>query len=385
MRSKESRRKKEAEKATMNNSSSKRTGWGWVLGIAVFAMNVSLGLAQTGVPDVINYQGRLYNPSGAGSPLTGVQQVQFRIWDSLTGGTLIWGRQFPVSCTEDGIFNVLLNDGGTWLAGATNKLQGAFQGSTRFLELTVVGYGGAIAPRQQLVSAPYAMQAAYAVDATSATKGFSVAGGPLTASGGATVIGTATFDNNVEVKGNALLDGTLQVKGASTMDGKLHVKGNVTVDSPSFIGGYGTIPIGGIILWSGAVADIPDGWALCNGTSVNGHATPDLRGRFVAGAGGAYAVGHKDGADSVTLTTAQLPAHGHDFHDAYYIESYTPKHSPSGGGSDHLPSEITGSQGTDHDNKYVYWRANATANAGSGASHENRPSFYALCYLMRVK
>lgn len=46
-------------------------------------------------------------------------------------------------------------------------------------------------------------------------------------------------------------------------------------------------PSGGIIMWSGAVNDIPVGWALCDGS--NG--TPDLRDRFIVGAGGAYSVG----------------------------------------------------------------------------------------------
>ena len=49
---------------------------------------------------------------------------------------------------------------------------------------------------------------------------------------------------------------------------------------------------GGIILWSGAVIDIPTGYQLCDGT--NG--TPDLRGQFVIGAGGAYAVAANGGA-----------------------------------------------------------------------------------------
>ncbi len=40
-----------------------------------------------------------------------------------------------------------------------------------------------------------------------------------------------------------------------------------------------------IVLWSGAVVDIPAGWALCDGN--NG--TPDLRDRFVIGAGGTWA------------------------------------------------------------------------------------------------
>lgn len=47
------------------------------------------------------------------------------------------------------------------------------------------------------------------------------------------------------------------------------------------------IPIGGIILWSGAIADIPTDFQICDGT--NG--TPDLRDMFVVGAGNTYAVG----------------------------------------------------------------------------------------------
>jgi hypothetical protein len=41
------------------------------------------------------------------------------------------------------------------------------------------------------------------------------------------------------------------------------------------------LPRGLVVLWSGRVADVPDGWALCGGR--NG--TPDLRDRFVVGAG----------------------------------------------------------------------------------------------------
>jgi len=70
--------------------------------------------------------------------------------------------------------------------------------------------------------------------------------------------------------------------------------------------GY-SIPAGLIAKWSGSVLNIPAGWALCNGT--NG--TPDLRNRFVVGAGSTYSVGATGGADSVTLTAAQMPTHNH--------------------------------------------------------------------------
>jgi hypothetical protein len=59
------------------------------------------------------------------------------------------------------------------------------------------------------------------------------------------------------------------------------------------------IPTGVIVMWSGTVASIPAGWALCNGT--NG--TPDLRDRFIVGAGNTYTPGNTGGA--VNKTTSQ--------------------------------------------------------------------------------
>ena len=68
-----------------------------------------------------------------------------------------------------------------------------------------------------------------------------------------------------------------------------------------------SIPVGGIIMWSGSIATIPPGWWLCDGTV----GTPDLRDRFLVGAGNTYSPGNTGGAASHTLTTAQLPSHAH--------------------------------------------------------------------------
>ena len=68
------------------------------------------------------------------------------------------------------------------------------------------------------------------------------------------------------------------------------------------------VPAGVIVMWSGAVASIPPSWALCNGS--NG--TPDLRDRFIVGAGGSYEVGDIGGSASVQLTSAEIPAHNHN-------------------------------------------------------------------------
>ena len=69
------------------------------------------------------------------------------------------------------------------------------------------------------------------------------------------------------------------------------------------------IPKGGIIMWSGSKANIPAGWALCDGT--NG--TPNLLGSFILGVPvSAYTAGQINttgGSNTITLSVAQLPAH----------------------------------------------------------------------------
>lgn len=81
-------------------------------------------------------------------------------------------------------------------------------------------------------------------------------------------------------------------------------------------------PVGTVLMFNGLIGNIPVGFQLCDGT--NG--TLDLRGRFIVGAGGAYAVGATGGAASVVsgaggahthtiqgtaITIAQMPAHAH--------------------------------------------------------------------------
>lgn len=58
------------------------------------------------------------------------------------------------------------------------------------------------------------------------------------------------------------------------------------------------IPSGLIAVWSGAVVAIPTGWFLCDGN--NG--TPDLRARFIVGAGGAIAPDATGGSENHTHT-----------------------------------------------------------------------------------
>lgn len=78
------------------------------------------------------------------------------------------------------------------------------------------------------------------------------------------------------------------------------------------------LPTGAVIMWHGDPDNVPPGWAICDGKNN----TPDLRDRFVIGAGGNYSYSKYDknfdnnhpyegGASSVSLTVEQLPRHSH--------------------------------------------------------------------------
>ena len=90
-------------------------------------------------------------------------------------------------------------------------------------------------------------------------------------------------------------------------------------------------PAGTVLIYAGA--SVPDGYLLCNGAAISrtdydvlyqiigttygaGDGTttfnlPDLRGKVVIGVSGSHAIGTTGGAETVTLTEQQIPAHNH--------------------------------------------------------------------------
>lgn len=123
-----------------------------------------------------------------------------------------------------------------------------------------------------------------------------------------------------------------------------------------------SVPSGSIIPWYGNLANIPDGFALCDGK--NG--TPDLRDRFLVGAGNSYKLGNTGGVNMVTLTIAQMPSHEHYVYSGRYgsnIYSISCDGSSYGGILDHK---------------------HKTKSAGGNQPHENRPPYYALYYIMKL-
>jgi len=66
--------------------------------------------------------------------------------------------------------------------------------------------------------------------------------------------------------------------------------GTLTVSNLKVTNSSNILPIGSIIMWYGDQDPkaIPDGWAYCDGSTVNGHKVPDLRGRFILSAESNY-------------------------------------------------------------------------------------------------
>ena len=148
------------------------------------------------------------------------------------------------------------------------------------------------------------------------------------------------------------------------------------------------VPPGAILMWSGAVDAIPTGWALCDGQ--NG--TPDLRDRFIVGAGGSYDVGDTGGSNTVTLTTSQIPSHKHTASIGQagdHSHGMGTKWTMSGTGSESNPGTSgPGFFATTHERTTGQAGAHShsitISSTGGGQAHENRPPYYALCFIMKL-
>lgn len=120
----------------------------------------------------------------------------------------------------------------------------------------------------------------------------------------------------------------------------------------------GGVDSGIITMWSGGISDIPSGWVLCDGN--NG--TPDLTDRFVVGAGSNYNVGDTGGSETVQLSRSEMPSHSHEYNH------------PASTGADYSDFE-------DGDSSQRLQQKDTSTEGGDG-SHENRPPYYSLAYIM---
>ena len=316
--------------------------------MTAFAMAATLMAASA----QFAYQGVLKDTNGAA--LTGTKTVELRLYGEPTGGTALWGRTYHVQLDANGLFNIEVSDNtGTEISGLTDALDHVFaETETIYIGIKVLNSSGEITPRQKLLPVPFA---AVAANVSRASGDFTI-GGNLTAA-------SAAFSGSLSASS---LNVTHSASVVSLSTGEVTVTGDLTVGGT--ISGFGTVPVGGIIMWSGAQNNLPAGWQLCDGS--NG--TPDLRGKFVLGAGGKYAVSAQGGAEAVTLTLENIPSHNH---------RYTFKGSGIAGASnsDNLFYRVGATGSNTAYTDYVGGRN------GTTVPHDNMPPYWALCFIMRVR
>ena len=385
-------------------------------------------------PDRLTYQGFLVDANGValGNTAPRNYDIIFRIYNDPNAGQVLWAEQQTVT-VDRGNFSVILGEG-IAIAGPPAEprpaLSSIFRGasaSERYVALTVRGIGpnngnADIMPRLRFLASPYAFLAQQATkivkadgtDLLFANNSALTLDGSLGVRGGNSIelgAGIAGKEANAgRISYGGLTPNTLDIVGGGTSKTNRQVRvwaeGGTTFDgpvsAPSF-SGYGIIPVGCIVMWSGSIQAVPDGWALCDGSS----GTPDLRSRFIVGASGAQgpagltaraqnAIG---GGETITLTVGQLPAHthvvtgqtaedgvhSHGFWDDFFAENQ------NGGSS-------VGSKATDYDNRTFASRDvtdaagshrhafTATSQpTGSGSAVAIMPPFYAMAFIMRVR
>jgi microcystin-dependent protein len=215
----------------------------------------------------------------------------------------------------------------------------------------------------------------------------------LTVNGNTTLQNPVTINNTITANGNinagaySIDAGTVTATTVTATTINVGSGTTITTDKVKSVSfeGYGVTPVGGIIMWSGTTA--PDGWVLCDGNLINdpqstknGSRSPDLKGRFIVGYSSSDAdynsVSKTGGAKQVILTGEQMPRHSHfswvvrgadnEKESNNYLSSVNPLNSPDG---------LTEPPNT----------GGRTGFSGNNQPHENRPPYYVLAFIMRIK
>lgn len=187
-----------------------------ILLMLLFAAKGDFTTAAT--PQVLSYHGNLTDANGV--PIQGVKTVTFRLYDAPEGGAPLWEETQTVTL-KDGQFHSLLGTATPFDASLWSR-------APLYLGIQVED-SPELTPRQVIASVVHA----------------------LTAQDANTVEGKTVADiRNHTLEGSQITSAVAKAVDADTVDGKHAAE---------------LMPPGGIIMWSGSLANIPAGWALCDG------------------------------------------------------------------------------------------------------------------------
>ena len=164
-----------------------------------------------------------------------------------------------------------------------------------------------------------------------------------------------------------------------------------TISATNFSGLPDSFPSGGIIIWSGAESNIPNGWELCDGQ--NG--TPDLRNRFVVGASSGtgdttypgLSVNATGGsADAIVVSHAHGAGTYSAESDGSHQHDYTAFSSTARVDNDENHQRLDGSttRTTDPAGSHTHSISGTSGSEGQSGTNANLPPYYALCYIMKT-
>jgi len=220
--------------------------------------------------------------------------------------------------------------------------------------------------------------------------------GILAVANGGTGVTTSTGSGSVVLSTSPTLGGTPAAPTAAVGTSTTQIATTQFVQA--------AVPSGVITLWYGSIASIPSGWLLCNGSS----GTPDLRDRFIVGAGSSYAVAATGGSANATLvshthtatststfTGTALGTHTHtdSGHQHGYSVASTTQAKPLSSGqpafigtsavlTDSAQAQISSvSAGTPAGTVST---STSNSTEGSSATNANLPPYYALAYIMKA-
>lgn len=198
-----------------------------------------------------------------------------------------------------------------------------------------------------------------------------------------------------DVDADMILDGVIDVDHLSS-----GIDGATKEFNADKVDGYhasdiisGGVLSGAIIMWSGAlggsdghrpvVGGVPnEDWHICNGDLVGAAQTPDLRDRFVVGAGTGYNVGNTGGYNAIyaqhnhaagTLATALAGQHNHT------IPTAAITYQSGATGAIVVTGVNTGTEGN-----HTHQPLSGNTADNPSVPVENRPPYYAVYFIMKV-
>jgi hypothetical protein len=353
-----------------------------VVAVLLALLSTVPGLAQSG-PNTMNFQGRLLDSSG--NPLGGVMRcMEFSICTDGSGhftciATNVWGPEYKAVTTESGtykagLFTVVLGEG---IALPPDLF---YDQDTLYLEIGVSDQamfcGSAsytpMEPRSELKASAFA-QRSRRVRTYEADDDYLVHVTNI-GSGGA-IFGRSTSGYGVYSDGDAHVEGDLSAAGVvhSTTGGFRFPDDTIQTSAAEII------PPGVILMWSGSLESVPEGWALCDGT----RGTPNLGERFIMGTTDGGQIGASGGA---TAHNHYSPPHRHtidipQFEASRWVDVNSPE--PVGPIVKYYAAVETGFARTDH----IHWidPPEHWTDYEQVTTHysEHLPPYYQLAFMMK--